>query len=81
MINIRFYLSFIDDYNFIFLLLIILTTFELSLKEIERIKLDKLDREECNKLLLKKGFYKKSSHEEEVPEEYEHGPYIEKDEL
>lgn len=31
--------------------------------------------------MLKKGFYKKNSPEEEVPEEYRNGPYTEREEL
>lgn len=50
-------------------------------QELERIDLKKLSQEEINDLMLKKGFYKKSSREEEVPEEYREGPYSEKEEL
>lgn len=53
----------------------------LTRQVVERLPLDKLSREECNKLMLKKGFYKKSSPEEEVPEEYRNGPYTEREEL
>ncbi|XP_063845925.1 selenoprotein M-like [Scylla paramamosain] len=48
---------------------------------VERIDLQTATREEINELLIKKGFYKKSNHDEEVPEEYKEGPYVEKDEL
>jgi len=48
---------------------------------VERIPLDKLNREECNALMVKKGFYKKSSQDETVPEEYLDGPYTEREEL
>lgn len=44
---------------------------------VERLQLDKLNRDSCNQLLLKKGFYKKSSKDEIVPEEYLSGPYRE----
>lgn len=47
----------------------------------ERIALDKLSRDECNQLLLKKGFYKKTTADEEVPEQYRTGPYKEREEL
>ncbi|RXG70751.1 Selenoprotein M [Armadillidium vulgare] len=50
-------------------------------EEIERIPLEKFSREECNELLLKKGFYKKQSEEEEVPEEFQNGPYVPREEL
>lgn len=58
--------------------LVLLNKFD---KEVERIPLEKLNREECNQLLLKKGFYKKTTKEEEVPEEYLNGPYREREEL
>ncbi|MPC16473.1 Selenoprotein M [Portunus trituberculatus] len=48
---------------------------------VERVDLQTATRLEINDLLVKKGFYKKSSHDEEVPEEYKEGPYVEKDEL
>ena len=48
---------------------------------LERIDLKKLSQEEINQLMIKKGFYKKTSQEEEVPEEYKEGPYVEKEEL
>lgn len=48
---------------------------------VERIALDKLNREECNQLMLKKGFYKKTTEDEEVPEQYLNGPYREREEL
>lgn len=41
----------------------------------EKIELADLSRKECNDLLLRKGFYKKSSANEEVPEKYKNGPY------
>lgn len=48
---------------------------------VERIALEKFNREECNQLMLKKGFYKKTSEDEEVPEQYLNGPYREREEL
>lgn len=48
---------------------------------IERIDLSKFDREGCNQMLMAKGFYKKATVEEEVPEQYLQGPYIPKQEL
>lgn len=48
---------------------------------VERIPLEKLNREECNQLMLKKGFYKKTTQDEEVPEQYLNGPYKEREEL
>ncbi|MPC16477.1 Selenoprotein M [Portunus trituberculatus] len=48
---------------------------------LERIDLKKLSQDEINQLMIKKGFYKKSSKEEDVPEEYREGPYVEKEEL
>lgn len=50
-------------------------------QEVERIALSKLNREECNQLMLKKGFYKKTTKDEEVPEQYQSGPYKERVEL
>ncbi|KAK4314943.1 hypothetical protein Pmani_013811 [Petrolisthes manimaculis] len=50
-------------------------------QEVERIGLSNLSREECNQLLLKKGFYKKTTDDEEVPDEYLNGPYKEREEL
>lgn len=50
-------------------------------QEVERIDLTKYNREECNNLLKKKGFYKRESQVEDVPEEYLQGPYVPKDEL
>jgi len=48
---------------------------------VERIDLTKYDKEGCNKLLIQKGFYKKISNVEDVPEEYMQGPYVPKEEL
>lgn len=48
---------------------------------VEKVDLKKATRAEINELLIKKGFYKKSDQDEEVPEEYKEGPYVEKDEL
>jgi len=48
---------------------------------VERLPLEKLSRVDCNKLMLKKGFYKKTTHDEVVPEEYQNGPYREREEL
>lgn len=50
-------------------------------QEVERIPLEKFNREECNQLLLKKGFYKKTKQDEVVPEQYLEGPYREREEL
>lgn len=48
---------------------------------VERDNLTTATRLEINELLAKKGFYKKIDHDEEVPEKYKEGPYVEKDEL
>ena len=48
---------------------------------LERIDLKKLSREQMNDVIIQKGFYKKTTKEEMVPEEYREGPYTEKDEL
>lgn len=50
-------------------------------QEVERKQIGTLNREECNNLLLKQGFYKKESEDSPIPEEYLEGPYIPKDEL
>ena len=47
----------------------------------QKIELSGKTREECNELLLKRGFYKKTSEHAEVPEEFKNGPYVEKEEL
>lgn len=52
-----------------------------DLEIVERIDLAKLNREECNDLLTQKGFYKKASPEEEVPAEFQEGPYRPREEL
>ena len=46
---------------------------------VERIDVKKMSREEINNLVLKKGFYKKATKEEEVPQKYSEGPYFEKE--
>jgi hypothetical protein len=48
---------------------------------VETIDLSKYTQEECRQLLLDRGFYMKSSEDEEVPEEYKNGPYKRKEEL
>ena len=48
---------------------------------LQKVELSGLTRDDCNNLLLKKGFYKKSSEDAEVPEKYRNGPYVEKEEL
>ncbi|KAI0221802.1 Selenoprotein M [Lamellibrachia satsuma] len=48
---------------------------------VSKVELTGLKRQECNDLLLKKGFYKKSSEDAEVPEQYRNGPYVDKEEL
>ena len=47
----------------------------------QTIDLSPLNREECNQLLIGKGFYRKETPEAEVPEEYREGPYFPKEEL
>lgn len=47
----------------------------------QRIGLEHKNREECNALLMQRGFYKKSESSEEVPEEFRQGPYKLKEEL
>ena len=42
---------------------------------VERIPLEKLSRKDCNKLLKERGFFRKESREDPVPEEYQEGPY------
>jgi len=50
-------------------------------QKVETIDLAPLTREECNQKLLQKGFYKKSSLDEQVPEEFANGPYKSHSEL
>jgi len=49
--------------------------------EIERILLSGRSRDECNDFLLNRGFYKKTSQGESVPDEYLQGPYRSREEL
>jgi hypothetical protein len=44
-------------------------------QEVERVQLKPLSREQCNNLLLEKGFFKKKNQNDPVPEEYLEGPY------
>ncbi|KAF2362101.1 Parvovirus non-structural protein 1 helicase domain [Trinorchestia longiramus] len=44
-------------------------------QEVERVQLKSLNREQCNDLLLQKGFFKKNNKDDPVPEEYLEGPY------
>lgn len=48
---------------------------------VETVDLSPMTRQECNDLFLKKGFYKKQSRDEVVPDEYLNGPYKAKEEL
>lgn len=48
---------------------------------VETINLVPLSQSECNDLLLKRGFYKKQTPEEEVPEQYREGPYVLREDL
>lgn len=50
-------------------------------KYVESIDLVQLSQSQCNDLLLQRGFYKKKTPEEEVPEQYRNGPYLQKQEL
>jgi len=43
---------------------------------VERIDLSPFNREECNQLLISKGFYRKHSSDESVPEQFSKGPYV-----
>jgi hypothetical protein len=52
--------------------LLILNEFD---QVLEKLELSELSREECNNLLLNRGFYKKSAENEDVPEKYKLGPY------
>ena len=47
----------------------------------QKVDLSKMNRQDCNDMLIKKGFYKKKTREEAVPEEYLNGPYREREEL
>jgi len=50
-------------------------------RAVEKIDLAPHSQSQCNDLLLKRGFYKKKTAEEEVPEQYREGPYVLKSEL
>lgn len=43
-------------------------------KDVEKIQLQDYNREQCNDLLLSRGFYKKKNPSDEVPEEYKNAP-------
>lgn len=42
---------------------------------LEKFDISGWSREECNQFLLKKGFFKKTTQMEEVPEPHKSGPY------
>ncbi|GAB6028728.1 hypothetical protein CHUAL_004548 [Chamberlinius hualienensis] len=44
-------------------------------EEVKRIPLSSYKRDECNNLLIELGFYKRTSKEDEVPENFLNGPY------
>ncbi|ELU08450.1 hypothetical protein CAPTEDRAFT_146389, partial [Capitella teleta] len=51
-------------------------------EKVQKFDLSKLNRKECEALLTDLGFYKKISSNEEVPEEFQKGPYaLKRDEL
>jgi len=43
-------------------------------ERVETVDLSPLSRDECNEELTKRGFYRKKSQEEPVPEEYQEAP-------
>lgn len=45
-------------------------------EEVEKVELGDFTRERCNEILVSKGFYKKKSNDDQVPPEYENGPYV-----
>jgi hypothetical protein len=49
-------------------------------QRVETFDLSSLNREQCNQLLLQKGFYKRSA-DEPVPDEYLEGPYRPREDL
>lgn len=50
-------------------------------QKVKTFNLEPLSRENCNSILLENGFYKKSFHDEVVPEEFANGPYLPHTEL
>lgn len=48
---------------------------------VEEVELSELNREQCRDLLTSRGFYKKENADDEVPEEFQSGPYRAKEEL
>lgn len=44
-------------------------------EELERIPLSEKNQLECRKLLTDKGFYMKTSEDEDIPEEFKDAPY------
>lgn len=48
---------------------------------VQTIDLSPLNREECNQLLLRKGFFRREKTEDPIPEEFQSGPYVSRDEL
>ncbi|KAK2155573.1 hypothetical protein LSH36_236g01030 [Paralvinella palmiformis] len=52
-------------------------------ENVETINLQDYNRQQCNDLLLNRGFYKKANPNDDVPEEFQNAPYkrIEREEL
>jgi hypothetical protein len=48
---------------------------------LEKVDISDFSREECNNFLLRKGFYKKSNSQDEVPEQFLTGPYLPREDL
>ncbi|KAA0203050.1 hypothetical protein HAZT_HAZT004193 [Hyalella azteca] len=53
----------------------------LATLEVERVSLSNLNQQQCNDVLLKKGFFKRKNADDPVPEEFLEGPYTPKQEL
>lgn len=50
-------------------------------ERVETVDLEKMSRQDCNQELIRRGFYRKKTLHEQVPPEFQHGPYRSSDEL
>jgi hypothetical protein len=50
-------------------------------ERVETIDLSPLNREQCNQLLVQRGFFRRDNAGDPVPTEFEEGPYGPRDEL
>lgn len=48
---------------------------------VENVDIAEFSREDCNKYLIKRGFFKKESPQDDVPDEFKDGPYHPREDL